>query len=127
MFSFLTGWRTAEQDVLSFAVKVEHGFAVAQADALACVKWLGSHAGDIASAVNGLTAVIKELEVIDPAIASKPEIVVAMAAANSAVAALNALVAAGGNADPKSIAAGYVAAKDAWGQVDKARVSLIKK
>lgn len=99
-----------EQDVLNFIAKVKADIAVVEAEVTKAIKWFNSHAGEIASTIQ-----MVERAVVSSGMALSPQALVAIAAANEAVAALNAYAKAVNDGKPTVDAAvqGYAAFKNA--------------
>jgi hypothetical protein len=102
-----------EQDVVALVVKVKQGIALAAHEINAGLGWIANETPNIAADIQQAASLVQLAGVVDPA--AEPEVVAAVAAANTAVAGLNAFATAykSGTGTAQSVVAGYTAIKAA--------------
>lgn len=115
--------KATEKDVLNLIVKAKQGIEVAEKDIKLAWAWLYDHTDEIAAAVATVAEVVGGLQGAGMKIPAS--VVRDVAAANKAVAALNAMMEKSGDSpNPQDLIDGYVAAKNVWSAADKANVSV---
>lgn len=99
-----------EAEVVKIFIAIRNGAEVTLTDLNAAAKWIAAQTPSIASDIQGAVAIATEVGAI-----SNPEVAAAVAAANASVVALNAFASAenAGQNTAQSVAAGYVAVKQA--------------
>lgn len=119
-FSLASWWKTTEADVISVITKVKADTVIAEADVHAALNWISAETPAIVAGLQTALGIAEAVGVV-----TVPE----LAAANAAVAALNAFAEMhnkGNNSaatDAKSVVAGYVAYTQANAAINAAKAS----
>jgi hypothetical protein len=128
--SFLTHienfFSVVEADVVAVVTKIRQGFAVAETDIANAMKWIAGEIPNVVTVIQTAESIAGTTAGLIPAIA--PEVEAAIAAANVAVAGLNAFKTASGNnaGTPATLMASYVAVKQATALAHNAVATAVK-
>lgn len=122
MSFFSTFFADTEADVVKVVVAIKTDVAVVEADLAKALKWVASNAPAIAADIEDVVSIVTQLGVT-----SNPEVAVAVAAANTAVAALNAFSTSytSGTGSAQALVNGYIAVKQATASVASASAAAV--
>lgn len=125
--SFFSSWfsraTATEAEILTIAMKIRADIAIAEADVNKALNWVNSNIPTIVRDINAVTSIVISL-----GLAGQPNVAAAVAAANVAVATLNAFAAAraaGGN-NTDAVVAGMHAVNQAAGARAAAVAALLR-